>query len=274
MVSAQMIEWLSEIGMTEREAKLYLALLDWPEASAAELQRISQVPRSKIYEVFEKMVSRGYCLERVENGRRYFRATEPSSLQKMLRTLWAHEMEHREEVANLVFKMLQEKYRQVRDRNGTLDKIEVIRSREQISRKYLSLIKETHKSLCSFNRSPYVCVDPKILEEQEKEAEKCLERGVKIRTIYMKEEEHWKWLYPSIVRSREQGEESRIANYLPSKMYISDNKKVMLALPSIAGQTEADFTMVIIEDEGVCESYRMLFENVWVSSLEPEAFTV
>ena len=266
MADHGVLNQLAEIGLSEREAKIYLALLDWPGASAVDLQRLALVPRSKIYEILEKMVSRGYCVESNENGRKYYRATQPTSLNTLLETRWTTEFNQRRDVAKHVLSHLQEHYKASRPSGQTLEKIEVIRNKTQINQKYIELLESTHHTLESFNRSPYACVDPAVLTQQEAASQLCIERKVRIRTIYMREESHWEWLYPSILRSIEEGEEARIAAYLPLKMYISDGRRVMLALPAFGGKVDAEFTMVILEDSGVCESYRMLFETLWESS--------
>jgi len=255
-----------KIGFSEREVKTYLALLDWPGSSAADIQRLAQVPRSKTYEILEKMVARGYCTEWKEGGKKFYRATSPESLQKLLSTQWTREIEKRQTIAQEVFDGLQARYRSTRLYQN-LEKIEVIRNKVQINRQYITLLSETRHSLDSFNRSPYACVEPDVLKEQEKESKRCLDAGVEIRTIYMREPEHWDWLYPSIQRSIEEGEIARIAEYLPLKMYISDGKKVMMALPMFDGSKDSDFTMVILEDAGVCDSYAMLFETIWATAL-------
>ena len=70
MPNSEFQHTLQKFGMTEREAKLYMAMLEKQETTAAELHRISGVMRSRTYEPLEQMVSKGYCCERVENKRR------------------------------------------------------------------------------------------------------------------------------------------------------------------------------------------------------------
>ena len=53
-----------EIGLTEREAKVYITLLSGRVFTAADLQKEVNIPRTKIYEVLNKMVSRNICTEK------------------------------------------------------------------------------------------------------------------------------------------------------------------------------------------------------------------
>ena len=52
------------IGLTEREAKVYLTLLTRRMLTALDLQEKANIPRTKIYEVLQKMINRGICIER------------------------------------------------------------------------------------------------------------------------------------------------------------------------------------------------------------------
>jgi sugar-specific transcriptional regulator TrmB len=56
---AMIISELSELGLTEYEAKIYVALLRENPATAYELGKSSGVPTSKIYEVLNKLIEKG-----------------------------------------------------------------------------------------------------------------------------------------------------------------------------------------------------------------------
>lgn len=62
--SVNLIRKLLDLGLTEREAKLYLTLLEKKTFTALELQQIAKIPRTKIYEVLQKMMDRGICTQR------------------------------------------------------------------------------------------------------------------------------------------------------------------------------------------------------------------
>ncbi|MHC4941991.1 MAG: TrmB family transcriptional regulator [Planctomycetota bacterium] len=269
MADPKILSTLHKFGMTEREAKLYLAMLERKETTAAELHRISGVMRTKTYETLEQMVSKGYCLERVENKRRFFRAVRPAQLQDMFNRQWEHEQKWKQQTAEKIFGTLDKKFEQ-QPVDRSLDFIEVLRSMDQIHRRFLAEVKETEKEILGFNRSPYACLDPEVLKEQEKANFESLERGVVSRTVFMMEDEHWSWLEKHLYGAREAGEEVRIIDSLPMKLFIFDRKRVMLALPAVPGQTVADFTMLVVEDAGFTESIYLLFDMFWNSAFTPE----
>lgn len=256
--------------MTEREAKLYMAMLEKQETTAAELHRISGVMRSRTYETLEQMVSKGYCHERVENKRRFFRVTRPSELMELFHRGWQVEQEWRNEASGDFVGKLESKFENLATSDQIIDFIEVIRSRDQIHQRYVAQIRELQSEVLSFNRSPYACLDPAVMKEQEKAVLESLARGVKTRTLYMKEAEHWTMLEKHLSEMDGAGEDFKIIEHLPMKMYIFDRKRVMLALPAIPGQSEADFTMLIVEEPGFTESCIVLYETYWAraSTLE------
>jgi predicted transcriptional regulator len=59
---AELVERLTEIGLTEYEAKAYIAVLRLGPASGYQVAKESGVPRSAIYEILAKLVMRGAAL--------------------------------------------------------------------------------------------------------------------------------------------------------------------------------------------------------------------
>lgn len=261
--SSHLVEKLQTFGMNGREARLYVALLQKPEASASELHRISGVPRTKTYEALERMVREGFCRERLEGNRRFYRAIRPKEVFGILQHKWANEYERRVHDASNVTKELESYYSERDEESKSLDFIEVIRSKEQINHCYISLVNESMKEILTFTRSPYACLDPQVLREQEIAEVGALRRNVVSRTIYMMEEDQIHWLISTMETLSAEGDRTRFITDLPMKMFVFDRQKVLLALPSIPGQTGSDFTMVVIEDEGFCHSCVELFNMYW-----------
>lgn len=86
---------LQQIGLTEYEAKVYLALLHNHPATGYQLSKDSGVPRSMVYEVLKRLHGRGAALETIENRSTLYRPLPPHML------LDRHESEYRRRVANL-----------------------------------------------------------------------------------------------------------------------------------------------------------------------------
>lgn len=86
---------LTEIGFTEYEAKVYLALLREHPATGYQLSKESGVPRSMVYETLRRLHGRGAALETVEGRSTLYRPLPPSILLRQ------YEADHRRLLENL-----------------------------------------------------------------------------------------------------------------------------------------------------------------------------
>lgn len=62
---------LEELGLTEYEAKCYVALTRIPEGSAKEVSELSDVPRARVYDVVDKLQTRGLVDVQESDPRQY-----------------------------------------------------------------------------------------------------------------------------------------------------------------------------------------------------------
>ena len=61
---SKLITLLSNLVMNERQAKIYIALLEHHGSTASELHRYSGVALSKTYEILKFLTISGYCIKR------------------------------------------------------------------------------------------------------------------------------------------------------------------------------------------------------------------
>jgi sugar-specific transcriptional regulator TrmB len=64
---------LQELGLSKREAELYLALLTKNEFTAPELSKITSVTRTKTYEFLQNLVRKNLCNKSTINNKKFFR---------------------------------------------------------------------------------------------------------------------------------------------------------------------------------------------------------
>jgi sugar-specific transcriptional regulator TrmB len=84
-----------EIGFTEYEAKVYLALLRENPATGYQLSKESGVPRSMVYDALKRLHSRGAALETIEGRATLYQPLPPVVL------LERHEAEHHQLLRDL-----------------------------------------------------------------------------------------------------------------------------------------------------------------------------
>ena len=83
-VYAKMEETLKQIGFTEYETKLYLALLQNPEISAYELAEKTGLYRQVTYDTLKRMEEKGFVNTTTEGKTKIFKATDPELLLEIL----------------------------------------------------------------------------------------------------------------------------------------------------------------------------------------------
>lgn len=75
-----LLDQLAALGMTEYEAKVYMALLGENPATGYQVSKISGVPRSMVYEALGRLEARGAVLKSVEEKATQYRPVSPALL--------------------------------------------------------------------------------------------------------------------------------------------------------------------------------------------------
>jgi sugar-specific transcriptional regulator TrmB len=72
---------LQDLGLTDYEIKVYVALLDNPGSQASEIGRSSEVPVSKIYEVLSNLERKGWVESEQSRPAKYYPKSPSTALQ-------------------------------------------------------------------------------------------------------------------------------------------------------------------------------------------------
>lgn len=75
-----MINTLKQIGLTEGEIKVYLALLELGSSSTGKITKKSGISGSKVYEVLDRLMNKGLANYVIKNNIKHFEATSPERL--------------------------------------------------------------------------------------------------------------------------------------------------------------------------------------------------
>jgi sugar-specific transcriptional regulator TrmB len=75
---------LLRIGLTEGEAKIYAALLELGPSSVGPIKKRTKISHSNIYEILERLVSKGIVTAIIKNGVKNFQAVSPGNLSQYL----------------------------------------------------------------------------------------------------------------------------------------------------------------------------------------------
>ncbi|MDS0476859.1 helix-turn-helix domain-containing protein [Natrinema sp. 1APR25-10V2] len=141
----QAVQLLEELGLTEYEARCFVALTRVPVATASKIATLSDVPRSRVYDSVDRLHRRG-LVDVQQSDPREYRATSIETAIEILRDQYESSLEATEEALSQLHKSdeLEEKgawaiadHEHVTDRVGRLleeatDEIYVIVADEDI----------------------------------------------------------------------------------------------------------------------------------------------
>jgi sugar-specific transcriptional regulator TrmB len=76
---------LREMGLTEHETKVYLALLKNGSSLAGKISRMTGIHRRNVYDITERLIKKGFVGYIVKNNRRFFEAVNPEKFLDVLK---------------------------------------------------------------------------------------------------------------------------------------------------------------------------------------------
>ena len=77
-------DFLKEIGFSDKEAVIYLALIKVDSESILELARVTKIGRTTVYPLIENLKEKGFVEEVKEKGKTVYRAKTPDRIESFL----------------------------------------------------------------------------------------------------------------------------------------------------------------------------------------------
>lgn len=252
---------LMELGLSLREARIYLALLRKNTFTATEIAKVSGIPRQKIYELLDNLIKKGICVEKIGKVKRY-KAVEPHfafrSLIDQYKSDFKIKLGKDKKLALELSNDLSVLYDKTREQMDPLEYIEVLKDNKQIHRRWLSLESEAKREILAFTKPPYTAP---VSEHLTKEID-TLKRKVKIRSIYEYDDAAKEELIKVISLWVSAGEEARVVRELPMKLVIIDDKITLLPLSDPISE-KPSITTMIINHPGFAKAQKCVFETIW-----------
>jgi len=263
MDTSKYLKSFMEIGLTEREAKVYMTLLNGRMFTVMELQEAVNIPRTKIYEVLNKLVNRNICIEKKLGRNKLYEAVEPKLAMERVLDSYKKDLERKEELIQQVSDVFTPIFQNSKSIVNPLEFIDVMKEKVQIHKRYTACVHSTKREMLTFNKGPYACDTSDRLGEQEDEEYKLLKRGGSCKDIYeLNELKEVDWLLDSVKKSLKLGQQARVVEKLPIKMLVFDQEKVMFALEQPV-LVPNELTMIYIEHKQLAEACSMLFYHLW-----------
>jgi hypothetical protein len=259
------VDRLIKLGMNEREAKLYLTLLNLKSATAADLHIPSGVPRTKAYEILKNMIQKGFCRARKSGNIRTFEVVSPkTALANSIRGL-----EQRLDDANRLTEELESLAALSGEVIEPMEYVETFYGKDNIHRHYMDLIRSSKAEIIGFGRPPYTFDNRERAQEQIRENYAFLARGGVARWVYEFNYPEQDWIIPGLLKGQEMGAQFHVVENLPMKMVIFDQKSVLFIQKSALNVPD-EMTNALIKHSAIAEAFYVLFEFFWNHSMALE----
>jgi sugar-specific transcriptional regulator TrmB len=264
---------MMRLGISEAEAKIYGALLEKRELSALEIHEHTNVPRSKVYEITQKLILRGMCIEKLMGRKKKFQAVEPKRALNNIIHEYEHDIETKKELARSIEKCILPLYNKGRKTSEVHECVEIINDLPSIHERYVCLVRNTKRSLLGFVKGPYAHQHRNHkLDEQETAEFDILKRGAVVQTLYevgIQDDIDEKIAH--IEKCVYAGERARIIDHVPVKMYVFDETYVLMALDNTRAPSDL-LTMLVIDHPALASAAKLLFDHLWEQAEDFAAF--
>jgi HTH-type transcriptional regulator, sugar sensing transcriptional regulator len=226
---------LREIGLSDGEAKVYLALLKLGPSPVSNVKQETQLHRTTIYDFVEKLLNKGLISYVIQNNVKFFKAANPERLLEYVK-------EKEESI-----KQIMSELKELSSMEKQEVRVEIYKGREGFKTVLNDIIK-TKQNIVSYgiDERKFMKRFPILMENyfaKEREA------GIKERILTA---EHIKEEYQS--KSTEYRRiPKQFFNPTPTIVY---GEKVLIII-------QEPFVCILIEQKELADSYRKYFEMLW-----------
>ena len=112
------IKILKEIGLTESEIKVYLALLKLGQTTAGKIVDEAKVTRSKIYDILERLKDKGLVGYIIKESTKYFSATNPNNILRYLEEKEKKIQEEKDSIKKILPELLNQQKLSQKDKDA------------------------------------------------------------------------------------------------------------------------------------------------------------
>ena len=249
---------LRDLGFNEREARVYLALLDHGSATATQLAVASRVPQNKIYESLESLLEAGLCRRQRSGRHSVFVATDP--VVALAVPLGA--LQERLEQARRASRDLADRFAAAPRAESNLGDVEILRHRDAIRERYLQLLAGASTEIAGFSCGPYAYESREDLAAQF-DMGKLVDSRCRSRWVYELDAARDTMLVEFLHDNPDVGG-IRVADHLPLKMVVFDARTIIFTDEN--PENSGEMSVVVMQHPAVVSAFLSLFEFFWADS--------
>jgi sugar-specific transcriptional regulator TrmB len=259
-VDSKLVSTLSDLGLTNYEARVYLALTRRGSSTAAETARVAGIPRQRIYDVLSSLVTRGLASTRPGQVTKYS-ATPPAEAIEHLVSDHRLRLEHLERESLALAESLTPAFDAGQEHTDPLEYIEVLRDRRAINQRFGELQAGIEDEILVFTKPPYATPPEENVEGLE------VTQSHDVYAVYEVSIFDDPANVEGVRQFVEAGERAKFVEELPLKLVIIDERIVLFGMedPVEAG---AALTMLVVEHPALAKVLKIAFMHVWAGGMD------
>ena len=240
------ISTLKDIGMTDNEIRVYLAMLEEDENLASAIAGKTKINRSLMYTILSNLINKGMVSYVIKENRKYFRATDPEKILDILKE--KEELIKKQEEA---IKKVIPDLRKLKLPKQEEVKVEIYRGKEGNKTLLDDILRVGEDYLClGYSGLSLYTVPYQFIHWHKKR----IKMGIKRKIITREQMRGKKQMKFALTTARYVPDEYNV----PISTMIYGNK-VWIMLPAGKG----DQVSILIESKNIANSYRTYFNLLW-----------
>jgi sugar-specific transcriptional regulator TrmB len=240
----ELIENLTKFGLSEKESKVYLACLELGESSASDISLKSNLPRTLVYDILERLIDMGVISYSIRANKKHVSAANPKELFRIIK--------EKEEAIKEIMPSLEKLNVLKGSKRPKVEIYEGVEGMKNVMNDILRCEKNVFRAYGS-SRSSYA-VMPAFMDDWHKER---IKKKIVMRILYNKTKEAKERIKAS-PRSLKLTE----FKFMPIELEFPNATLIYANKVVLQSWTKEPFA-VMIEDEGMAENQRRYFEQMW-----------
>ncbi len=233
---------LQQIGLTEKQAKIYLACLELGECSIKEIARKAELKRTTIYDIIDDMIKAGFIKTIMQGKKKKYLAAEPSELESIIKK------------REILLAQILPQLNSLNNSGGTKPKVWFYEGKEGLKKAYADTLKYNGELLSFASEHVAHILGKNWVENYFR---KRIKRKIHVRAIMPSAE----YLTKEIIsRDRKQLRMTKTIN--PNK-YLFSIEINLYGHRKVAFMSSKEETALVIEAPEIYNTLKLIFEFFW-----------
>lgn len=248
---------LGELGLTDLEEEIYLAVLDRPGSAAGDLATGCATTAARVRQTLATLQQLGLVTRLTDPAPGGYGAVRPDLAIGVL----IRQREERLAQLGSAVTELTKRFQAASRGDTPAELIEVVHGPDAIHQRWLQLQRSARSEIRALDKPPYISsgnpAEPGLLAT-----------GVHYRTVCDRAALEYPGKVQDLWDAAEAGEDCRVAADVPIKLFIADDRMALAPLH----QPQDVESAVIVHPSALLDALGSLFESVWQRSLPLAAF--